>query len=64
MFTLIPLQEDFDNLEGKLKKQWVINTGSEYMFSETWNMIQSCISYGFAAPHALAVAIDSLYSAY
>lgn len=57
-------QEDFDNLEGRLKKQWVINTGSEYMFSETWNMIQSCISYGFAAPHALAVAIDSLYSAY
>lgn len=57
-------QEDFDNLEGKLKKQWIINTGSEYMFSETWNMIQSCISYGFAAPHALAVAIDSLYSAY
>lgn len=57
-------QEDFDNLEGRLKKQWIINTGSEYMFSETWNMIQSCISYGFAAPHALAVAIDSLYSAY
>ena len=57
-------QEDFDNLEGRLKKQWIINTGSEYMFSKTWNMIQSCISYGFAAPHALAVAIDSLYSAY
>ena len=57
-------KEDFDNLEDKLKKQWVINTGSEYMFNETWNMIQSCISYGFAAPHALAVAIDSLYSAY
>ena len=27
-------------------------------------MIQSCINYGFASPHALAVAIDSLYGAY
>ena len=57
-------QEDFDNLESCLRKQWVINTGSEDMFNETWAMIQSCISYGFAAPHALAVAIDSLYGAY
>lgn len=57
-------QEDFDNLEGRLKKQWIINTGSEDMFDETWKMIQSCISYGFAAPHALAVAIDNLYGAY
>ena len=57
-------QEDFDNLESRLRKQWVINTGSEDMFNETWAMIQSCISYGFAAPHALAVAIDSLYGAY
>lgn len=57
-------QEDFDNLESRLRKQWVINTGSEDMFNETWTMIQSCISYGFAAPHALAVAIDSLYGAY
>ena len=57
-------QEDFDNLESRLRKQWIINTGSEDMFNETWAMIQSCISYGFAAPHALAVAIDSLYGAY
>ena len=57
-------QEDFDNLESRLRKQWVINTGSVDMFNETWAMIQSCISYGFAAPHALAVAIDSLYGAY
>lgn len=57
-------QEDFDNLEGRLKEQWIKNTGSDKMFNETWQMIQSCISYGFAAPHALAVAIDSLYAAY
>ena len=57
-------QEDFDNLEERLRKQWIINTGSEENFSDTWKMIQSCISYGFASPHALAVAIDSLYGAY
>ena len=57
-------QEDFDKLEGRLRNKWIENTGSEYMFAETWRMIQSCISYGFAAPHALAVAIDSLYGAY
>lgn len=57
-------QEDFDKLESRLREQWIKNTGSEDMFNETWAMIQSCISYGFAAPHALAVAIDSLYGAY
>ena len=57
-------QEDFDNLESRLRKKWIENTGSENMFDDTWAMIQSCISYGFAAPHALAVAIDSLYGAY
>lgn len=57
-------QEDFDALEEKLKSQWIINTGSNDNFEETWGMIQSCISYGFASPHALAVAIDSLYGAY
>lgn len=57
-------QEDFDNLEERLKVKWIENTGSDDMFNETWKMIQSCISYGFAAPHALAVAIDSLYGAY
>ena len=57
-------QEDFDVLEDRLKTKWIENTGSDNMFSETWSMIQSCISYGFAAPHALAVAIDSLYGAY
>ena len=57
-------QEDFDNLEERLKTKWIENTGSDNMFDETWSMIQSCISYGFAAPHALAVAIDSLYGAY
>lgn len=57
-------QEDFDNLESRIKSRWIENTGTEDMFSETWGMIQSCISYGFCSAHALAVAIDSLYAAY
>lgn len=57
-------KEDFDSLENRLREQWIANTGSKDMFDESWQMIQSCISYGFAAPHALAVAIDNLYGAY
>ena len=57
-------QEDFDALENSLRDNWIKQTGSEKNFKETWALIQSCISYGFAAPHALAVAIDSLYGAY
>ena len=57
-------QEDFDNLEIKLKENWIKNTGSDEMFEETWHMIQSCISYGFAAPHAAAVSLDMCYGAY
>ena len=57
-------QEDFDNLENRIKKKWIENTGSEDMFDETWGLIQSCISYGFAAPHAAATSLDMCYGAY
>lgn len=56
--------EDFSNLEERLKRQWVMNTGSDYMFNETWEMIQSCISYGFCAAHAAATSLDMCYGAY
>lgn len=56
--------EDFEKLENRLKENWVKNTGSIDHFQETWDMVQSCMAYGFAAPHALATAIDSLYSAW
>ena len=56
--------EDFNNLKERIKKQWIINTGSEDEFEETFQTIHDCMSYGFAAPHALGVAIDSLYGAY
>ncbi len=57
-------QEDFDALEVRLRENWIKNTGSEDMFDETWQMIQSCISYGFAAPHAAATSLDMCYGAY
>lgn len=56
--------EDFANLEERLRKQWVINTGSESMFEETWNMIQSCMAYGFCSAHAAATSLDMCYGAY
>lgn len=57
-------QKDFDNLEITLKDNWIKNTGSELMFQETWNMIQSCISYGFCSAHAAATSLDMCYGAY
>ena len=56
--------EDFTSLESKLKENWIKNTGSEYMFKETWEMIQSCISYGFCSAHAAATSLDMCYGAY
>ena len=56
--------EDFEALENRLREKWVENTGSIEHFDTTWQMVQGCMSYGFAAPHALATAIDSLYGAW
>ena len=56
--------EDFENLEARLKEKWVENTGSEDMFKETWEMIQSCIAYGFCSAHAAATSLDMCYGAY
>lgn len=56
--------EDFETLENRLREKWVENTGSIEHFDMTWQMVQGCMSYGFAAPHALATAIDSLYGAW
>ena len=57
-------QEDFDALETRIKEQWKINTGSYNKFDEVWHDVQSCMAYGFNAPHAYATAVDSLYGAY
>lgn len=56
--------EDFKNLENRLKEGWIKQNGTEYMFDETWALIQSTISYGFASPHAAAVSGDACYGLY
>lgn len=57
-------QEDFDNLESRIKKKWIENTGSDYMFDETWDLIQSCMAYSFCSSHAAATSLDMCYGAY
>lgn len=56
--------EDFEKLEGRLRENWIKQTGSERMFNETWEMIQGCMAYGFASPHAAATSLDMCYGAY
>lgn len=56
--------EDFKNLEERIKEKWIENTGSIDDFEETWEMVQSCMSYGFCSAHAVATGIDCLYGAY
>lgn len=56
--------EDFNNLEDRIKAKWIDNTGSIDDFEETWQMVQSCMSYGFCSAHAVATGIDCLYGAY
>lgn len=57
-------KEDFEALEERIKTKWLENTGSMDAFQETWEMVQSCMSYGFCSAHAVATGIDSLYGAY
>ena len=56
--------EDFAKLEERLRTNWITQTGSENMFDETWDMIQGCMAYGFASPHAAATSLDMCYGAY
>lgn len=56
--------EDFSSITERIKNQWIINTGSQEGFDETWEDMQSMMSYGFNTPHGLAYAIDCLYCAY
>lgn len=56
--------EDFEKLAERLKTNWIKQTGTEKMFEETWEMIQGCMAYGFASPHAAATSLDMCYGAY
>ena len=39
--------DDFKNLEDRIRKRWVENTGSEDGFDKTWSDMQAQMSYGF-----------------
>lgn len=39
--------DDFKNLEDRIRKKWVENTGSENGFDKTWSDMQAQMSYGF-----------------
>ena len=39
--------DDFKNLEDRIRKKWVENTGSEDGFDKTWSDMQAQMSYGF-----------------
>lgn len=39
--------DDFKNLEDRIRKKWVENTGSEDGFNKTWSDMQAQMSYGF-----------------
>lgn len=56
--------QDFEKLAERLKANWIKQTGTEKMFEETWEMIQGCMAYGFASPHAAATSLDMCYGAY
>lgn len=56
--------EDFEKLEGRLHENWIMQVGNDDKFFDIWKLVQSCISYGFAAPHATSTAYDMLYGAY
>ena len=56
--------DDFKKLEDRLRKSWIEKTGKEDGFDHTWNLMQSCMAYSFAAPHAAATSGDMCYGAY
>ena len=56
--------EMFDALVERLKNGWLKEIGNLDDFDETWEKIQTFMSYGYNTPHSLAMAYDSLYNAY
>ena len=56
--------EMFEALVDRLKNGWLKAVGNLDEFDETWEKIQTFMSYGFNSPHSLAMAYDSLYEAY
>lgn len=56
--------DDFNKLENRLHENWIKQVGNDDKFFDIWQLVQSCLEYSFAAPHALATSYDMLYGAY
>ena len=57
-------EEEVDNLEKTLHKNWIDKVGNDDQFHEAWDVVQNSTSYLFNSSHAYSVAWDSLYGAY
>lgn len=57
-------KEELEELKNRLKKQWIIKTGSDNYFEENWQVVQDAARYSFNCSHSLAYAYDSIYGAY
>lgn len=56
--------EKLAHVEQVLKSHWMKNIGNLDNFDEVYKVIKDSARYGFNAPHALAMANDSLYEAW
>ena len=44
-------QEDFDELEKRMRSKWIENTGSDIGFDKSWSDMQEQMNYSFNSPH-------------
>ena len=56
--------EKLKHVEDNLKEHWLKNIGNMDNFEKIYQVIKDSSKYSFNAPHANAMAIDSLYVAY
>lgn len=56
--------EKKENLKKQLIKAWKEKLGNTDNFNKVWNVIEDSARYAFNAPHALAMAGDSVYLAW
>lgn len=57
-------REALQKVENNMKNHWQLNIGNMDNFAAIFQVIKDSARYGFNAPHALAMALDSLYEAW
>ncbi|MCC3383224.1 PHP domain-containing protein [Enterocloster citroniae] len=56
--------KELEKIENSLKEHWLRNIGNLNNFIPVYKVIKDSARYSFNAPHALAMAFDSLYEAW